>query len=76
MTRVIPERKAREMRKALRELTALVARVIDAVDEEMKKPSDPDRGRRIAGIMNVLEMQNDRVRHFVLDQKLTIREPR
>lgn len=54
----VEKRKARELRKNLRDLTACVAATINALDVEMKKPSSNERGSRIAKITNALEMQN------------------
>lgn len=55
----VEKRKSRELRKHLKDLTAMTAAVIKALDAEMAKPSDLDRGKRIAKITNALEMQND-----------------
>ncbi len=42
--------------------------VIKWFDEEMKKPSDNERGKRIAKALNELEMCTDRFAHFTLKQ--------
>ena len=38
------------------------------MDEEMKKPSDNERGKRVAKALNALEMSADRFTHFSLKQ--------
>lgn len=53
------KRKVRELRKHLTDLTAVTKKAIAAIDAEMKLPSTPDRGSRIAKITNCLELQND-----------------
>ena len=50
----------------LKSLTQAVAKSIAAIDAEMKKPSTPDRGKRIAAITNNLEIENDKARYFGL----------
>ena len=52
-------RQHREPRKHLKELTAIVGKAITALDAEMKKPSNNQRGQRIAEITNALEWAND-----------------
>ncbi len=60
------KRELRHLRKNLRELVDMSARVVAALDGEMKKPSDVERGRRIAKICNALEFAKDRALHFGL----------
>ena len=53
-------------RKYLRELTSGVLHWLHALDTEMKKPSSAERGRRIAAILNALDMANDVAMHYGL----------
>jgi hypothetical protein len=55
-------------RKALKSLTADVATCLKALDLEMHKREGADRGKRVAQISNALEMQNDKIRFFVLNE--------
>ena len=61
------QRQIRHLRAHLKELVSIVAQTISAIDTEMQKPAGPDRGKRIAAIMNVLEMAHDQAWHFGLD---------
>lgn len=45
-------------RKHLITLTRVVVQCENAIDQEMKKPSNPNRGKKIARILNVLSMEN------------------
>lgn len=56
----------KELRQRLKALTAAVMKTIAAIDAEMKRPSTPDRGKRIAAITNALEIENDKARYFGL----------
>ena len=56
----------RKIKKHLKNLTISVKQCLDAIDIEMKKPSSNERGKRIAKICNVLEMENDSARYFGL----------
>lgn len=60
----------RKLRKALKEHVRTVKAFIELLDAEMQKPSTVERGKRIAGWCNAVEMKNDQIRHFVLGQKL------
>src|SRR4051812_15856474 len=62
------KRDARKFKKALDELTVAVSQHIALLDAEMDKPSDQERGRRIAKICNTLDMANDSVLHITLNQ--------
>lgn len=64
------QRKVRDLRLHLRDLTNTVSGVIGALDHEMKGPSTPVRGRRIAAMCNYLQFANDSARHFGLGQSL------
>lgn len=68
---ITPEQhQIRALRRHLRDLTAVVAQAIAALDTEMKQPSTLERGKRVARVCNALEMANDRARHFGLGQSL------
>ncbi|MBA7559109.1 hypothetical protein ES708_00722 [subsurface metagenome] len=67
---MIDQKDAIRYKKHLRNLTVSVALGISLIDEEMEKPSNPDRGQRIATIANALEMQNDQAWHFGLGLNL------
>lgn len=58
----------RRHKKALTELTNRVGEFLALLDVEMKKPSNADRGRRIAQLSNALDMANDSVLHFTFGQ--------
>ncbi len=47
-----------------------VAQFIAALDEAMKGPSTPERGRKIAELSNKLQMGNDHAWHFDLGYDL------
>jgi hypothetical protein len=57
----------RHLKSSLRNLVAVSTAVLSALDAEMTKPSDLERGKRIAKICNALEMEKDRARFFALD---------
>lgn len=63
-------KESRKYRKALASLTSDVRAFLIELDYEMKKPSTNERGKRIAALSNALEMANDKVRRFVLDESL------
>lgn len=52
--------------KSLRALVGDVQVVIRWLDAEMVKPSDVNRGKRIAKVTNALEMEIDKIRYFTL----------
>ncbi len=60
-------KKTSEHRKHLIGLSSAVARALVLIDKEMKKPSNENRGKRIAEITNSLEMANDIALRFGLD---------
>lgn len=62
-----PDRELRAMHKAFKVYTGFVKDVIVLVDDEMRKPSSPERGSRIAKLMNQLSLQTDAVRRFTLE---------
>jgi len=47
-------------------MTLFVRSFIDALDSEMRRPSSPERGKRIAYLSNQLDLSNDRLRFFDL----------
>lgn len=57
---------ARRYKVVLKELTSEVTKALRALDAAMKEPESVERGRRIAGIANALEMVNDSVHYFSL----------
>ncbi len=63
-------RAARKQVKELREYLAILVTNVEAtltlLDAEMAKPSDVERGRRIAKLINGLEMAKDRAKRFGL----------
>lgn len=56
----------RRLRKSLESMTKYVQAFLGALDVEMRKPSSPERGKRIAEISNKLDMANDHIRYFDL----------
>ena len=60
------KRENRKLRKYLEKITRVTFRALAAIDFEMRKPSDVERGRRISAICNELELINDMARHIGL----------
>lgn len=58
------------VKRELKALLDVTRKVMDAVDEEMAKPSTHERGQRIAKIMNALNWQYDSARHYGLGESL------
>lgn len=56
----------REVRRQLYSLVAQVEQCLTAIDKTMQGPSTSDRGKCIAQISNVLEMQKDMAKRFGL----------
>lgn len=56
----------KKIEKSLKDFTKFIALFENAVDAEMTKPSTAERGRRIAGLMNQLSFENQRIMHFIL----------
>ena len=56
----------RDCRKYLRQLVTTVESTLAWIDDEMKKPSNVERGKRIAAYCNNLEMQKDLAKRFGL----------
>jgi hypothetical protein len=61
-----PTRRERELKKYLRDLTDAVRLHVQLLDEEMLRPADHERGKRVARLSNDLELVNDRARYFAL----------
>jgi hypothetical protein len=59
-------REIRQLRKDLADLVRSVSSCLVLIDKEMATESSPARGRRIATILNAMEMANDRARFFGL----------
>lgn len=60
----------RKLRKDFAALVATSRAFIKALDAEMAKPSDRERGGRIANILNALEYSTDYADHFGLGKPL------
>lgn len=60
------QREIRKLKAAMRELSMTVAACLEALDRQMRQPSTVERGKNIAKICNVLELQNDSVLHSTL----------
>jgi hypothetical protein len=52
--------------RKLDDYTRDIVRLIHVIDAEMKKPSDNARGKRMAAILNRLELGNDSVMRYTL----------
>lgn len=66
-------RRLREERRFWKAVADFVVRVelhIIAVDAQMQLPSDVNRGKRIAELLNSLEMSKDILKRFTLDMDL------
>ena len=57
---------SRKYRRGLRDLTEAVSAALRMLDAEMKLPTSPERGSRIARICNGLQMSNDCAKRFAL----------
>lgn len=64
------KRDVRELRRYLRSMVVSSKNAIAMLDAEMKKPSDMDRGKRIARITNGLELATDMALRFGLKETL------
>jgi hypothetical protein len=60
------QREIRKLKLRLKELSGFVAVAIEAIDRQMKNPSSPERGSKIAKIFNALELKNDSTLHSTL----------
>jgi len=68
-------RECRSVKRWLKQLIESTTTCLEALDQEMRNPSDVERGRRIARICNHLEMEKDQAKLFGLKQKLTRTKP-
>jgi hypothetical protein len=55
-----------KLRKELESLCTTTGAFLFYLDKEMLKPSDMERGKRIAKLCNALQIQNDIAMHIVL----------
>lgn len=62
----------KKLRKSLERLVKACKQVTTALDAEMRKPSDIERGKRIARITNFLEWEKDYAFHFGLEKALRL----
>lgn len=60
------DKEARKYKRELQKLSDAALLFLDALDCEMRQPSDAGRGSRIAKICNGLDYVNDSVRYFAL----------
>lgn len=54
------------LRRYLTSLTGAVRHSVVALDRTMKEPESHERGKKIARVLNFLEMENDKARYFGL----------
>lgn len=64
------KRENRKLKRELRQLIQVSRNAVKLLDEEMKKPSNCERGKRVARITNALEFQTDSAWHFGLGKPL------
>lgn len=57
----------RDRKRELEQIVKDIEAFLQALDAEMKRPSSPERGRRVAALSNALEMRKDVIRFGVLD---------
>lgn len=60
------KRDMRNLKTNLKALTDHVMRHLAWIDDEMKKPESPERGKRLAALANALDMANDAARYHAL----------
>jgi hypothetical protein len=63
-----PKRRRCKYEIYLGALSVAVSEFIKAIDAEMKAPASNERGIRIAGLVNSLNIANDRARIFALGE--------
>ncbi len=73
---VADRRTIKTLRKSLKDLVSACEQSISALDAEMKKPSTPERGGRVAKITNFLELQKDMSKRFGLGDVSRPKKPR
>jgi hypothetical protein len=62
----------RTARAALKELTRAVSLACAQLDQVMTHPESQARGKRVAAIVNALDLANDRALHFALTQSFAV----
>jgi hypothetical protein len=65
-----PTAEERKLRQHLRDVTGTLSVCLRVLDAVMKEPPSAENGRRVARILNVIEMANDSARHFGLGADL------
>ena len=56
----------RSLKRSLRDLANTTEQFLDQLDVLMRQPSTVERGRHVAKLCNVLEMEKDKAKHFGL----------
>lgn len=69
------KRELRETRKHLKDLTGTVEAFLRLLDVEMRSPSNPARGSRIADLANKLNLANDIAKRFGLAKRKANKRP-
>jgi hypothetical protein len=64
------DKTANHYKRHLTTLSRYVSAVLDQIDLAMKEPPSVERGKKIAAILNELEMANDSAWHFGLGKSL------
>jgi len=64
------KQQVREAHQELRALARAVSWALAQLDTVMQAPSSHQRGERIAGITNALDLANDKALHFGLGESL------
>lgn len=59
-------KESRKYKRGLSDLTIAVCRAIKRFDEVSKEPPSDQRGKKLAKIMNALDLANDMAMHFPL----------
>ena len=54
-------------RKTMNDMSKLLIQALGALDAEMKKPTGPERGKRIAAIANAIDIQRQVMERFTLN---------
>jgi len=57
---------AKHFKRHLKTLTDAVTQIVAGFDAIAKEPESPERGKKLAKLVNLLEMQNDSARYFGL----------
>lgn len=69
-----PQQEAGHLRKNLKQLTGDIGVAVKAFDKVADEPQSEERGKKLAAIMNAIELANDRARHFGLGEPLYPKE--